>query len=165
MQEETGALEPLGSLRNRNVGIGTPSKGKSAPAASPPAKKELDPHHHTSIVVHSEATADLLRAEKPEERVVSEIVGCLKVGGLDPERAQVRAQGATLALPPLDGCGTVYRMHGTSQNLYACRSVTTSAVITYGFDRVRHSPVNTRKSVTSDHTTIAAQPLTSPINP
>ncbi|GIL42852.1 hypothetical protein Vafri_704 [Volvox africanus] len=79
MQEEPGALEHNGSLRVRNGGHGghgTPSKSKSTPLAPLPGKKE---NEHTSIVVHSEASADLLRAEKPEERVVHEIVGCLKM--------------------------------------------------------------------------------------
>ncbi|EFJ51935.1 hypothetical protein VOLCADRAFT_116143, partial [Volvox carteri f. nagariensis] len=89
MQEEVGVLERTGSLRIRNGGhgggYGTPSKPRNALAATPPGKKE---NEHTSIVVHSEASADLLRAEKPEERVVHEIVGCLKM------RTSMLAMGA-----------------------------------------------------------------------
>ncbi|KXZ56806.1 hypothetical protein GPECTOR_1g726 [Gonium pectorale] len=37
--------------------------------------------HQTSVVVRPETEADLLKVEKPDERVVSEIVGCLKMRG------------------------------------------------------------------------------------
>lgn len=79
MQDDAAVLDNNGSLRVRNGGHGAHSaafKLKSMPAVSTPGKKE---NEHTSIVVQSEASADLLRAEKPEERVVHEIVGCLKV--------------------------------------------------------------------------------------
>ncbi|KAG2499900.1 hypothetical protein HYH03_002188 [Edaphochlamys debaryana] len=48
-------------------------------AAPPPPKK--DDANHTSVVVQSDTSSELLKAERPDERVVTEIVGCLKMKG------------------------------------------------------------------------------------
>lgn len=43
---------------------------------------------HTSVVMQSDHGATLMKAEKPDERVVTEIVGCLKASGVQGGRAR-----------------------------------------------------------------------------
>lgn len=44
---------------------------------------------HTSVVMQSDHGATLIKAEKPDERVVNEIVGCLKASGVREGRARL----------------------------------------------------------------------------